>query len=523
MYEIKTDWIPREEQEIMLEKFESFLETDNKFFFIDAPVGTGKSFGAVLMAKMYEEKNKGEFKYDVITNTKQLQEQYLRDFAFMRSIKGIENYRCFTHGCSCAEGMTINKMKNTSCNQCSYSMAKAEYMNCKVSVTNFHMFINYFQYVPDVLMNRNSKILFIDEAHLFEETFCSFIEAEIGKKILEEHEIWDQEWMEDLNQIRTFADAANFIRDKIISEIKIQISELSLAASRCNTEESIKIIRKVSQLERIRQKYNRFLEKEDDWKTNWIIEFERDENKNRNIKLQAIWGTKYLREIWQMYDRIVFMSGTLLDRIFFMKLMGCDMSESEFLTIDSPFPVENRLIHYKPVGKMSFNEKHKTFKKMIPAIEEILEEHKDVKGVIHTANYELSSWVQTGVKDKRLMFHDSKTREFTIRLFSESNENSVIVSPSLTNGVDFKDDLSRLQILLKVPYPNLTSEQVKRRMRSNDKWYAWKTLCDVIQCYGRSIRSKTDWAVTYILDENFQTLLNRVSVPRYIKKAIRGL
>lgn len=526
MYEIKTEWTPRKEQEIMLEKFVEVLESKKKFLFIDAPVGTGKSFGVILMAQKYDELNKTDNpfqnsnKFDVITNTKNLQDQYLRDFKFMRSIKGVENYRCHTHNCSCKEGMAINKLKETSCTNCSYKIAKTEFTNCKVSVTNFHMFINYYQYAPDTLATRNAKILFIDEAHLFEETFCSFIEAEISKESLEEHDVWNPEWIEDLNSLRTFKQCGEFIQGKVLVELSMQIKELAEQASKCDTGEAGTLVSKMMRLERLKDKYGRFIRYEEDWKTNWIIEVSKDKNGNRCLKLQAIWGTKYLKEIWNMYDHVVFLSGTLLDRRFFMNLVGCEMHESEFLTIESPFPVENRKIHYKPVGKMSYNEKQTTFKEMVPVIKEILEQHKDVSGVIHTGNYELADWIKTGIRDSRLLFHDSKNRETAIRMFQESKSNTVIVSPSLINGVDFKDDLSRLQIIIKIPYPNLSSEQVKQRMNSNGKWYSWKTLCDVIQSYGRSVRSETDWAITYILDANFETLLNRVNIPGYIKKAI---
>ena len=80
----------------------------------------------------------------------------------------------------------------------------------------------------------------------------------------------------------------------------------------------------------------------------------------------------------------------------------------------------------------------------------IIEKNKEVKGIIHTSNYELSTWIQTSIKDSRLIFHDSDTREKSLTQHISSEYSTIIVSPSMITGIDLKDDLSRFQIILKV-------------------------------------------------------------------------
>jgi len=75
-------------------------------------------------------------------------------------------------------------------------------------------------------------------------------------------------------------------------------------------------------------------------------------------------------------------------------------------------------------------------------------------------------------------------------------------------GVDLKDDYSRFQIILKMPYPNLGSEKIKKRKDDVEEWYGWRTVADIVQSYGRSVRSYEDWAETWILDSSFDNLLN---------------
>jgi Rad3-related DNA helicase len=90
----------------------------------------------------------------------------------------------------------------------------------------------------------------------------------------------------------------------------------------------------------------------------------------------------------------------------------------------------------------------------------------------------------------------------------------------MMNGIDLKDDLSRFQIILKVPFPNLQSTKIKKRLETKGSWYNWKTLIEVMQAYGRSIRNDEDWAETYILDACFDQVLNR-SIPQYFRSALK--
>jgi Rad3-related DNA helicase len=91
----------------------------------------------------------------------------------------------------------------------------------------------------------------------------------------------------------------------------------------------------------------------------------------------------------------------------------------------------------------------------------------------------------------------------------------------MINGVDLKDDYSRFQVILKVPFPNLVSTKIKKRLETRPDWYNWKTLIDLLQSYGRSIRNDEDWAETYILDECFDQILNNKTVPQYFLDALK--
>ena len=56
-------------------------------------------------------------------------------------------------------------------------------------------------------------------------------------------------------------------------------------------------------------------------------------------------------------------------------------------------------------------------------------------------------------------------------------------------------------------------------------WYDLQTAQRLVQTYGRSVRSETDYAITYVLDSNFTRFLreHKDLFPKYILEAIKDV
>ena len=104
-----------------------------------------------------------------------------------------------------------------------------------------------------------------------------------------------------------------------------------------------------------------------------------------------------------------------------------------------------------------------------------------------------------------------------------SPDATVLVSPSMSEGVDLRDDLARFQILLKVPYPSLGDKLVRKRMHKWSWWYPMQTVKTVVQAVGRAIRNEDDHAVTYILDADWRRFYgqNKELFPAAFKDAVK--
>jgi Rad3-related DNA helicase len=130
--------------------------------------------------------------------------------------------------------------------------------------------------------------------------------------------------------------------------------------------------------------------------------------------------------------------------------------------------------------------------------------------VVHNCtNYKISKYLVENVRTNRFLSHDSANRDEVLRRHVESPDPTVLISPSMMEGVDLADDASRFQIICKTPFPYLGDLVVKKRMERNKMWYPYMTAKSVIQSLGRSIRNEQDHAVSYILDADWQRFYSR--------------
>jgi ATP-dependent DNA helicase DinG len=154
--------------------------------------------------------------------------------------------------------------------------------------------------------------------------------------------------------------------------------------------------------------------------------------------------------------------------------------------------------------------------------------HKNDKGIIHTTSYEQLNFIKENLSKenaRRLLLTDPEIqRDEIIFQHASTSKPTVLISPSLHTGLDLNDELSRFQIITKVPYPNKSDRWTNAKRQVDEEWYYWQTALRLIQAYGRSIRSKDDWARTYVLDSAFSYFVrkNRNMLPRWFIQAIKG-
>ena len=128
------------------------------------------------------------------------------------------------------------------------------------------------------------------------------------------------------------------------------------------------------------------------------------------------------------------------------------------------------------------------------------------------------------IDDDRLMTHTTKDRNKKLEEY-KSSKNSVLVSPSMSEGVDLPGDNCRFQIIYKLPLMKL-SEQVRKRLDDDEEWYDYRTSISLVQTFGRGIRFDGDYCTTYVVDRRFKDFIIKDKtenhfLPDYVLKAIK--
>jgi Rad3-related DNA helicase len=223
-------------------------------------------------------------------------------------------------------------------------------------------------------------------------------------------------------------------------------------------------------------------------------------------------------------DRVLLMSGTIFSKNLFCYENGLDPAETAFLRVNSTFPVENRpvVLDEQPVNLRASNWDH-NFGHLIDRIRRILNRHEGDKGLIHAPSYVKAAQIAEAIGG-RAITHSSEDFIATLNGFYRSRGNEVFVSPICQQGVDFKNERARFQIITTVPYLNVGDKVVAKMMQRNPAWYDLKTLVVFAQMLGRPVRSETDYGISYLMDNRFPGFINRTRqwIPHWMSDSFRG-
>lgn len=526
---------PRQEQIQAIESILDAYESGKKFYVLESGTGVGKSAIAVTVSRYVvahipseEGTQRGA---TVLTTQKLLQDQYERDFqsVAMCSLKSASNYSCKHHRKnSCAESKPLlanepkgTKFWNTCVLNCTYKQQKELFVNGTMGVTNFSYFLHETKFAKKI---PRKQLLVVDEAHNLPEELSKFIEVTFSEKFAKE--FLDKQLPENMTP-KKFADWVRADYYPVLEAKKKAFDEnmkkYAGLAEKMQNGELTKLARKLDLLSSHESKVKIFLEIWDN--DNWLMEeFPAEEKSGRKVQFKPIDVAPYAYDHIHKYGQFVlFMSATILDAEGFKLLSGVDAAKSNEICISSPFPPENHPIVYAGVGSMGSADIEKTLPKLTDAVKAILAEHKGDKGIIHCSSYKIAWHLKKTIKSNRLLIHDSFDRDVILNKHMTSKEPTVLLSPSMTEGVDLKDDLSRFQVICKLPFPFLGDKLIRKKMHKWEWWYDLQTAKTLIQSVGRSVRNENDKAVTYILDSIWERFYGKNSklFPENFKKSIQ--
>ncbi len=534
-----SSYTPRPLQKEIINEIDLAInEKGFKKILICAPTGSGKSHIAVTIGKALKSSI-------IITAQKILQDQYVNDFPWIHPMKGKKNFPCLAlydskeisyedalknksllcdkgtcswevhdHGkthteyCKFHPELTQFRKENSKTEQekilghkdaCYYYEQKFKALIATHSVFNYSAFFQTKRFSYGFENYLKKDCLIVDEAHEIEDQIISFIGFEIKKSHLDEVKFKFSDYsLENNNQVLYLVESlgnAYHAKIKQIEEDDLENEKLVYLKS---TLEKIDII--VSQLKENSE--------------NVVIDTKKTHDEITHISIKPLEISNYIQEFFD-YPYQIYISATLNKKIF-CKTMGFSEDDCYFIEIPkSPFLLENRRVVFENTTTLSNNPSLSQWQKIYEKIHEIMSKHSTEKGLILTSSKQQCSDIFTNLPEEsaaRLsVFHNdvNKTKEAILEEHKILDAD-VLLSPSLWFGVDLRDDLSRFQIIVKTPFPYLGEKRTRTKKEKNPLWYQYTTMVKILQGFGRSVRNKNDFAITYVLDRDAENLLKNM-------------
>ena len=497
------------------EAIEFVAKSEAKVVLVEAPTGIGKT---LIMAALQKHLNT---KMLYTCSTKQLQSQVIKDFKYAVELKGRSNYHCSKdpksfpklsanectkdarncitcmypcptnpaktdkQGCPCDD---INE-KCPCIQNCPYLIQKSIAKQADLAVLNTAFFLAEANFVGDF---SGWPWIVLDEGDEMENHLMGFEKVSITQRQIDRLKIGPP-------SKKTVAEAwIEWMVLKAIPAIYQRIRALDPASPVDQRERQ--------QLGRLVRRYE-FLSTQD--MSKWV--FYPDE---KSWDFKPVFIAPFAEsDIWKHGERFLMMSASFLSKKHRAQQLGLKDSQVDIIRLDSPFPPENRPIFFVASANMTNKNKAEAWPQAIETMDDLLDDHIAEKGIIHSVSYPLTQFVMENSRHHaRLMTHDTRNRIKVLEDFKKSPTNEVLVSPSMSRGVDLPGDQARFSIILKAPFPYLGDPQISRRLystgREGEIWYAMQAIAEIIQMTGRIVRYVGDWGICYIIDVQFNRLFN---------------
>lgn len=496
-----------------IDQARSAFERGKRFVVIEAPTGSGKSAMAVALTR---EANSAF----ILTAQKLLQDQYLRDYPDLAMMKGRANYDCLVAPTHAAAAPCIAGRRFPECEDCPYFTAKDRAIAADGAIMNYAYYLAELNHAGGF---GPRELLVLDEAHGAETALMGFVQVTVDDRALARAGV-ETRIPSALDQLGLFDFAEDLAPDLIdrSHEIAERLREGAVPEAVAVQQMQVKqwCDHLVTRLELLRDsRYENFVE--------WTVERRHTDHGGTLIFKPVTVASFAESHLFRFGERVLMLSATILDAPTYLRSLGIRQEDAEVISVASTFPAENRPVVLRPAAKLTRHYLDRELPKLVTEIGAIMDAHPDEKGVIHAHSYRIAGYIASNLptaKRARLKTHySSEGRDAALDEHIASDLPTVLLTPSMTEGIDLADDLSRWQVICKIPYPYLGDPQIAARQKADPAWYDWRTCLTVVQGYGRSVRSERDHAVTYVLDADFPKYFarHRKRFPDWFVEAVR--
>lgn len=455
----------RGNQSSLLLSIEKALPTTDVIVIV-APMAAGKSGISQTIARYLNNTA-------VIFPTNTLLNQFLESFPRFPKLHKKESYVCpwfKEERLTCKYVSTKHKNK-VKCVDCEYIKDK------KLAHTKYIGAYNYYTYLSMKLYHQN---LIIDEA-----TEILGMLQDLAAKRFWQRDVKYPNWVYSYNDIMDWVMGLDNPSPKHIELLNVVTAEKQLSL----LERGVEILRG---------------EKED------------------LLKMSPLSVEEHPPILWPPHrtKKIILLSATInqID----IKELGLDKDRRViYFEMDSAIPVNRKPLICDFVGKFNYSNIDKYVPKLVEKINKI-QESQNERGFIHTT-YALAKKLKKHLDPSIYLFHSKEDSFYKFNMWKSGTlPHKVFVGCGFEKGIDLAGDEFTWQIITKIQFPSLADTAIKYRVTEmgdyGTKWYIWKTLKEVMQACGRICRGPEDYGETWILDGNFDNLIERAAELNLIPK-----
>ncbi len=459
----------------------------------DAPTGTGKSLAYMLPAL------ETGHRIVVLTATRALQDQLVSEFEPVAAdLRGAQNFQCLSipqADCSVGGLLHCRCRRPEARAACPYLAQFGHASRSLAVVTNYAMWFGLLDSGSLQMIGGAPYYLVCDEAHLLLDLLTSASQASFG--------------FEDLERLSAPLSEMRFWSLGQMQEWARQTAAALASAAPATVDEArflFRMRRMLDNLARVREEEEHWIEWSDD-----------------AVSAGPVWP----RDALQRYvaesgaECIVLASATISREM--CSLIGLAPGRYRYFEYESGFPPELAPVYFYDAPVLGYQSPESDWLDAMRRAESLARLYPGRRGIIFTGSYQRSRIMEQafGSAHPEWIFHpDSASLPAAIARF-RSEPGSVLVSPSVAQGYDFPGDLCEFIVVLKCPYPDMSSEIVRRRMRRASYMDTVMALT-LVQVCGRGVRHAADRCDCHVLDGAAErTLRRRPNVfPQWFRRRI---
>lgn len=559
--------ILRPVQEKVIKLIKKAVEEGKTDIFVQAPPGVGKSLISLEVSNEFNDAY-------ILTSEKSLQQQYeddcqgkwKSDHGDVKSLCGIDTYNCrinnakFSLGVCKSMGMSNGEALKLPCaDKCEYLQRWKEAKTASRTILNYNLAVLQFNYVLENLQAyapfQKREVCICDEAHKLPEIIESHFACKIDLKVTERIDTVVSNLRAE-NRSCSF-NSANLrsaiirvlnlpldseaevhiehlksVRDELLDVLKLVVADREIHANKFLTasgsvekmkEASRKIPKEVRQLislvDSVKDRHCKVEDYIEMLEAHGLDNLVADEDDGTRSYHNLSDIHLFHRHFAKYSDVRIYLSATLQPELL-IKRWGLDCNHDRVAVINSSSGWDKRRspIVLTNTANMSYKGGPDAVMKGIEKVDELLKEHHDVRGVIHTTTHDVTKQIlsRSRFKGRLVAYADTLEKMDILSKWDTYPSDAVLIGPSLFTGIDLRDDFARFNIIFKLAFPSMKSALWAKRFKVSPHIYFGETAAVLEQSCGRTTRSKDDWSISYILDDRAAGFISRS--PEYFSK-----